>query len=159
MAGQAANPGIPVGAGAFISVLSQGEDTFTGAVNADALLTVSGISDDKLPAIIDAVKSSDATLGNDPAVAAVNALLPADRLAVMYFREPGAPATDPLIGMTAGTSDSAVRADMYISGATATQLVQQATKLFQEFGGGPTPAPTDNTPVTPPPPPMPGGGL
>jgi len=149
------------GGNPMVTGLAQGNDAFTAVVTPNALLTFSNVADDKLPAIVDAVKSSDATLGNDPGVAAVNALLPADRLAAFYFRETGAPANDPLIGMTAATAGPSVRFDLYISGATATTLVQQITQLYQTFGGGgaqPPPGGAGNNPP-PPPPPMPGGGL
>jgi hypothetical protein len=143
---------------AIVAMVSQGTDAFSGAVGADAYLTVTNVSDDNLPAIINAIKSSDTALGSDPSVAAVNALLPADRISAIYVRIPGLPANTPLLGMTIGTSGSGVRYDMYISGQTAMGAVKAAQDLYGHLV--PTPAPTPGPsggPGTPMP--TPGGGL
>jgi hypothetical protein len=140
-----------------------GLESYTGAVDANSLLTVSNVPDDQIAKLIAGIKASDDSLEKDQAVTAVNAALPADRIAAVYFREPapaGAPASSP-VGMTLATQGSGARFDVYISGQTAMQIVQQAQQLYMQFapqpapgGAGPGAGPGDNLP-----PPMPGGGL
>jgi len=153
---------VPTPLGMF-GMSGSGMESYTGAVDANSLLTVSNVPDDQIAKLIAGIKASDDSLEKDQAVAAVNALLPADRIAAVYFREPapaGAPASSP-VGMTFATQGSGARFDVYITGQTVMQIVQQAQQLYQQFapqaapgGAAPGGGPGDNLP-----PPMPGGGL
>jgi hypothetical protein len=148
---------------AMFGMTDKGMDSYTGAVDANSLLTVSGVSDDQIAKLIAGIKASDNSMDKDPTVMTVSAMLPAERLAVMYFRTPtpaGAPVNEP-VGISVATEGSAVRFDVYITGQTAMQIVQQAMQFYQQFAPQPAPggAAPGGAPDNNPPPPMPGGGL
>jgi hypothetical protein len=120
----------------------QGPDVFTGIVNDQTMLTVTGLDDTAISNAITAAKSGDDPLAKTMSVKSVAGQLPAERFAVTYIPldlwattgfgyakmfglDMGVtlPENLPPMGTTLSTEGSAIRADTYVP----SQLIQALT--------------------------------
>lgn len=120
----------------------QGPDVFTGIVNDQTVLTVTGLDDAAISSAIAAAKSGDDPLAKTMSVKSVAGQLPAERFAVTYVpldlwattgfgyakmfgldMNVTLPENLPPMGMTLSTEGSAIRGDTYLP----SQLIQALT--------------------------------